>query len=536
MDEITIVGSGASGVHFALSLLRKGYRVTMFDVGYKSPQPIYPNDSFNELKRKINDPVKYFLGEEYQALIFRNSDSEYYGFPPSKDYIFRSIPNNEVRNIGFKPLLSFAQGGLAEAWTGGCYPFTDDDLKDFSFSYEDIKPHYEEVSRRIGVTGVEDDLVDYFPYHNGLMNPTELDEHAQLILMKYEERKDYLNNKLGLYLGRSRTAVLSEDKNERRKCNSNGRCLWGCPTNALYTPSITLKECMSYSNFNYLMGNYVSHFKFNSGNRITSIVTHSLKKRDKIEYKVNKLILAAGTLSSSRIFLNSIYFNSGNIIRLKGLMDNRQIMAPFLNTKMIGRKFNPKAYQYHQLAIAMREENCQNNVHGLITTLKTALFHPIIQSVPFDSRTSVFLFRNVHAALGVVNINLSDTRRESNYLTIEHDNENAFPDLLIHYKPEKDEKVRIKRSMSRFKKALCKLGCFVISGMEHIRPMGASVHYSGTIPMSNKKGPYTTSEYCENNEFKNLFHVDGTSFPFLPAKNLTFTLMANAVRVAETVF
>jgi hypothetical protein len=27
--------------------------------------------------------------------------------------------------------------------------------------------------------------------------------------------------------------------------------------------------------------------------------------------------------------------------------------------------------------------------------------------------------------------------------------------------------------------------------------------------------------------------VDGATFPFLPAKNITFTLMANAVRVAE---
>jgi hypothetical protein len=30
--------------------------------------------------------------------------------------------------------------------------------------------------------------------------------------------------------------------------------------------------------------------------------------------------------------------------------------------------------------------------------------------------------------------------------------------------------------------------------------------------------------------------VDGAVMPFLPAKNLTFTLMANAVRIAETAF
>ena len=34
----------------------------------------------------------------------------------------------------------------------------------------------------------------------------------------------------------------------------------------------------------------------------------------------------------------------------------------------------------------------------------------------------------------------------------------------------------------------------------------------------------------------NLFFVDGSTFPFLPAKNITFTLMANAVRIAHCAF
>jgi choline dehydrogenase-like flavoprotein len=66
--------------------------------------------------------------------------------------------------------------------------------------------------------------------------------------------------------------------------------------------------------------------------------------------------------------------------------------------------------------------------------------------------------------------------------------------------------------------------------------MGASVHYAGTVPMSRVRGDHTTSRHCRSDFFDNLWFVDGTSFPFLPAKNLTFTLMANAVRVAEEEF
>jgi choline dehydrogenase-like flavoprotein len=66
--------------------------------------------------------------------------------------------------------------------------------------------------------------------------------------------------------------------------------------------------------------------------------------------------------------------------------------------------------------------------------------------------------------------------------------------------------------------------------------MGASVHYSGTLPMSVQPKPQTVSPDCKSHDFKNLYFVDGTSFPSLPAKNLTFTLMANAARVADNVF
>jgi choline dehydrogenase-like flavoprotein len=40
---------------------------------------------------------------------------------------------------------------------------------------------------------------------------------------------------------------------------------------------------------------------------------------------------------------------------------------------------------------------------------------------------------------------------------------------------------------------------------------------------------------CRSHDFRNLYFADGASFPFLPAKNLTFTLMANAIRVGTAI-
>jgi len=312
--------------------------------------------------------------------------------------------------------------------------------------------------------------------------------------------------------------------------------LWGCPTNSLYTPSATLAECREYPNFSYVPGMRVSHFEFDSGNRITHVVAESINSSNIHRFPVGKLVLAAGALSSSKIFLDSIFRNTGKILQLHGLMDNRQILVPFVNLRLIGQPYNPLSYQYHQLGIGVENDSPKEYVHGLITTLKTALVHPIIGNLPCDLKTAIFLVQNLHCALGIVNVNLHDTRREGNYLTLEADKGSASTRLLIHYSPPPDQPAFLKRSVNTVKKALWRLGCFVPPGMVHIRPMGASAHYAGTLPMSSKKSPRTTSKYCESHDFHNLFLLDGATYPFLPAKNITFTLMANAVRVAESAF
>ena len=66
--------------------------------------------------------------------------------------------------------------------------------------------------------------------------------------------------------------------------------------------------------------------------------------------------------------------------------------------------------------------------------------------------------------------------------------------------------------------------------------MGASVHYAGTLPMTSREGAWTTRPDGSSRDFRNLHIADGATFPFLPAKNVTFTLMANAVRIARQAF
>jgi choline dehydrogenase-like flavoprotein len=530
--DVTVVGSGASGVHFALSVLRKGGTVRMLDVGRQGRAPVLPDANLNGLKERLPDPVEYFLGPRAEAVLLPGVNDEYYGIPPSKDYVFDRPEGFGHTSSGFAPLFSFARGGLGEVWTGGCYPLNAEEMADFPFPHGELARQYDEIARRIGVTGETDDLARFMPVHDHLQPPLRLDAHSARLMAAYARARDKLN-RAGAYVGRTRVATLSRPIGARQPCDYLGRCLWGCPSGSLYTPSQTLRECQGYPGFEYVPGFAVSHLRIGSGGRVSGVVGTALETGAEQEFPADRVALAAGALLSTKIFLASMVRESGRAVRLPGLMDNRQLLVPFVNLGMIGESFSPDTYQYHLLGMGIESASPRDYVHGQITTLKTALVHPLIQRLPLDLATSTFLFRAVHAALGLVNVNFRDTRRDGSF--VELSNEPA-PKLRIHYTPAGDEPGRIRDALRRVKRTLFSLNCVVPPGMVHMRPMGASVHYAGTLPMTRDAAPLTTTPHGRSRDFENLFLVDGATFPFLPAKNITFTLMANAARIAEAAF
>ena len=111
---------------------------------------------------------------------------------------------------------------------------------------------------------------------------------------------------------------------------------------------------------------------------------------------------------------------------------------------------------------------------------------------------------------------------------------NPETEQVLAQVPEVDP-TSVDQALGRVRKALRLLGCIVPPGMQHTRPMGASVHYAGMIPMA-AEGQFTTDARCRTRAWDNVWIADGATFPFLPSKNITFTLMANAARIAATAF
>ncbi len=533
MARYLVVGSGATGVHFAQTLLERGETVELLDVGFERPVAPLPDADIDALKDELPEPERYFLGEHGEAVVFPSPAAKPYGFPPSKEYVFRRPLGVQLRERGFAPLTSYARGGLAEAWTGGSYELRDEELTDFPFPPSALRPHYATVAARIGITAAPDDIERFSPRSAPYLEPLPMDKHSAAIHGRYDVRRSRLNAN-GFYLGRSRVAVLSRDAGARKACGELGRCLWGCPRGSLYAPSLTLAELLTDPNFSYRPGVLVRRVLVTADGRAAGVEATPVAGGSPIEFRAERVVLAAGALATTHIYLQTLAAAGRAEVKLPGLMDNRHVMVPFVNLRRVGRDVDTASYQFHMLAMALDTGDWRTDVHGQISTLKAASVHPIVHSLPFDLRTSLRAFRRLRSALGVANIWLSDTRRDANVAFLQQSGSGAMR-LALEYGDEDHDIAATHAAVHRTRRGLSALGCIAPAGMVKILPRGSSVHYAGTIPMRAGEHEHSTRADGSVRGIPGLFVVDGAAFPWLPAKNLTFTLMANATRIASVI-
>ncbi|MEO7966051.1 MAG: GMC oxidoreductase, partial [Gemmatimonadaceae bacterium] len=380
------------------------------------------------------------------------------------------------------------------------------------------------------ITGAPDDIQHFSPLSARYLEPLALDDHSAAIKSRYDAKRSALNSR-GFHLGRSRVAVLSRDHGVRGRCTSLGRCFWGCPRGAFYTPGATLAELQADERFTYRPGLVVRRLLLDGAGRVTGVVAVDVNGGSEVEILGDRTVLAAGALASSQIYLETLRRQGRATLQLPGLMDNRQVMIPFVTLSRLGAPVQLASYQYHMLAMGLDRGDWRAAVHGQISALKAAAVHPIVSTLPFDLATSMRVFRRLRGALGVTNIWLSDRRRDQNVVRLE--TASAGPSrLVLDYGDDASDLPSTRNAIEETRRSLGKLGCIAPKSMTRILARGSSVHYAGTLPMTSREEEHTTRSDGSSRAFPGLYVVDGAGFPWLHAKNLTFTLMANATRIA----
>ncbi len=519
MFDVIVVGSGPAGVFSAYQL--RPLKVLMLDVGYESSKEVLPKENIYNLRKKGIDLFSSLIGNEFESLI--NLDHTYMS-PKLKGPLWKfvtkrpsSLPDDE-RKL-FDPVTSFAKGGLANTWGAGVLRFDDRDLDGFPIKATELDPYYDELTKHIGINGQKDDLTRYFGSLDNLLSPIPLSPLSTDLYNRYSNKKEVLN-KLGITIGRTRAAILTQPHRGREEYRILGQDFFQPNSDAIYHPGYTLDELVNEKSVEYRNNFLVKKFEETEGG--VKVFAENLATGAIEQFEAKKLFLAAGSINTARIVLES----KEDYITKLPILDNPVSFIPMINFTKIGSALPVYSFSGGELIALYEGGNyprpVQASFYGLGAPLKTDL----VGEFPLPLRSSLTAGKYLLPALAMLQVFYPDEENPDNFLRLR---KNGSLDLA--YKSPKFGKIE-----KKFISAFMRLGFFSSTAICKYPAPGSSIHYAGSLPMKDKPvGPYQTDRLGKLNETKNVYIADAANFSRLPSKNHTFTIMANAMRIAEGV-
>jgi choline dehydrogenase-like flavoprotein len=528
-DDVIVVGSGPSAVHAASALVENGCGVTMLDVGNEDTTyaPLIPEDTFQRIRSADAQQHRYFLGDKLEGVTLgaRRVGAQ---LTAPRAYLTQDVASlTPTRSDGFSATESLALGGLGAGWGASAVRFDDRDLRGFPISARELAPHYERVCAEIGLSGARDDLQPFYGECATLQPPLRADPSIVELLETYRRKREALNRR-GFYAGRPRLAVLSENLDDRRSQAYRDMDFYTDHGGSVYRPSYTLKALQGQGRFEYITPYIVERFVERTGH----VEVHASHARDGTYrmFAANRLVLAAGALGSTRIVLRSMDAFGTSV----PLLSNPHIYVPCVHVKRLGKLPATRRHSLTQAGFFFETgPRSPGPVYGEMHVYGSLLLHKLVRESRLPVRQATRLVRAFVSALLILVIeheDIPDKGKKCRLVPTE-----KFPGgrLELSYRQDRELARRHADREKRLMRCVRRLACVPLGRVDP--GPGSSLHYGGTVPMTDNPRELTVDRTCRLRGTQRVFLADGATFPWLPSKPLTLTLMANARRVAAYV-
>jgi choline dehydrogenase-like flavoprotein len=517
--DIIIVGSGPAGVSAAFPLVKAGLRVLMVDGG-KHPSVLPPEVDFLTARANDAGQWKWMVGEDFHALNMHDAVSPKLR-APTLAYVFDGFEReNRIAGDNFITIGSLATGGLSNAWGCGVARFSKDEFKAFPLAESEMEASYANVAMRMGISGgTSDDLSGYFGLDEWSQPPLEMDKMHGYLLNRYNLSKDKLAP-LGFKIGRARVAALTEDRIGRKACNLSGNCLWGCSRHSLYSSSDDLPMLRRYENFSLQSGFLVEGLSSKEGS--WAIEGKSIADGAYRSISATKIFLAAGTLATTRLVLQSLRHNEA-VPLLSCPTAAFMLWAPrfFGMPRKSGAGIGQLAF-----TLPLHSGVTAFGATFATTGIGTSEF---LRRAPLRRRNGIEVFRSLLSSCIVGNLflpgNLTQARARIR--------ENGTLDVIGKHSDEVGPLMN--EAEMKLRKSYLKLGAILLPESFTIGSVGGDIHYAGTLPMRYAPSFGETTSLGEVMSLNGVHIVDGACLPTLPAKSHTFMIMANADRIGREI-
>lgn len=528
MSQIIVVGSGLAGVSASLEFIRRGVSVRMIDVGIAPPSgPPTHAGAFAEILSGNEEMFDYFLGEKFEFLAEIN---EKYVSPKLKAPRFRFVTRDADRLLpseleNFSLTQGLSSGGLANAWGAGVFRYSDADLHEFGFTYNDLEPFYDILNGEIGISGCYDDLGTHFGVEPELQPPLPLDRIAGRLMHVYSNNK-LRYNKNGITCGRPRLAVLTEDFEERKAQKKYDNLHFFEPNlSHVYTPRYTLEKLKKSRLFTYQPGIIVYEFHESDDDNVT-VIGRDIETNQKCEYSAKKLVLAAGAVNSARIVLQSYHDYEAR----QPILDNPIVQVPIIDILSLGKVTDPLSHGFAQMSILLNNKSTNTLVQGGCYTFSSILNSEVLFDFPLPFNRALMAGKLILPAFMIATFFHEDLPSRENFLQLK-------PDGKISIRWGKTSPST--KEEENFISVIRRHGFLSGTGLIKRPEPGNGIHYAGTIPY--EKSPageiakYRTAFDGRLLGTRNVYIADSASFPSLVAKHYSYTVMANSMRIASLI-
>ena len=529
MNDVIVVGSGPGGANAASRLVEAGRGVLMLDFGNRDQRyaGAVPERPFLALRHEDRQQHRYFLGERFEGIPFGGVRVGAQLTPPRAYALADAAERLPIDAPAFGAMLSLARGGLGVAWSGGVFPFSDDELRSMGADLALLQPHYDAVAARIGVSGAADDLLRFFPPSPAIMPPLDPDTTGSVVAAAYERRRAALNAE-GFFLGRTRLAVCTQPHRGRDAYAYLDLDFWADPGRSFYRPQWTLDELEREPGFQYRPRLLVERFEEHAGG-VRVVATHADTGAREV-HEARALVIAAGTFATARLALRSL----DHYDRPVPLVSNAYTYVPTLNLRMLGRPTRDARFGQAQLtAVLVREQPQRRLVQAQVFSYRSLLTFKLMKELPLAASQSRRILQGLMSSFTILGIHHEDRPTPAKACTLRR-GASGRPDVLhVDYRPSAEEERTQHEDESVLLACFRRLGCLPL---KRIRPgHGSSIHYAGTFPISADERPLTCDRDSRLRGTQSVYLADGSVFPWLPPKGLTFNIMANADRVGAIV-
>jgi len=478
--KIAVIGSGPSGWVAIKKLSELGHEVTMIDTG------LIEEDSFAiEENKMVGLSRKLYLG----------SDLPYRKYPYGP----------QIKKIEVNPIYSFARGGLSLVWGATMLPYSREDTEKWPISISELEPEFEEISKLMPIAGSDDQLSSV--YGRFISRRPILPSERILRFIELSRR----NSNPDVTVGLSRIAVETgtADQNGCIYCN---KCIDGCPKDFIWSTRLTkLGSKQLKMRVTKLIEN-IGSVKIEGLGIDGTFLTVD---------KFDKVFLACGPVESFRILANSKMVENEVLLR-----DSATFFLPMLALPRLGSaKSNSFALSQCFIRFNLKLVNYVSQFQ--IYEYSEDLISRARKVIPFGRSIPRWLLK-----LGLKRIVVSIGylgQEQSPAIQMKYIEDGSVSlSLFFNGVTLEQRKKFISETVKGLSGFTSKRGLIPLNFLIKTAQPGEGVHFGAWLPMGQK------SDLLGRPLGSNNIHViDSSILPSIAPGPITFTVMANALRIAK---